>query len=98
MTPVEIARLAELPQLAYDREREAAAKRLGCRLATLNAAIAPRRHIGGAGKEGSLSAQVSRPAGAAPSGSRPARSLSSSSGRGSQSVTLVTARRNARFF
>jgi hypothetical protein len=40
---VEIARLAALPPLQYDREREAAAKRLGCRASTLDGLVARQR-------------------------------------------------------
>ena len=39
----EIARLAVLPALQYDREREAAAKRLGCRASTLDGLVAQQR-------------------------------------------------------
>ena len=39
----ELQRLAKLPPLDYDREREAAAKRLGCRVGTLDAAVQARR-------------------------------------------------------
>jgi len=39
----EIARLAGLPPLQYDREREAAAKRLGCRTSTLDSLVAQQR-------------------------------------------------------
>ncbi|MGC1891914.1 MAG: hypothetical protein WA709_38535, partial [Stellaceae bacterium] len=39
----EIARLAALPELQYDREREATAKRIGCRTSTLNRLVAAHR-------------------------------------------------------
>jgi Protein of unknown function (DUF3631) len=39
----EIARLAHLSPLQYDREREAAAERLGCRMATLDDAVRAAR-------------------------------------------------------
>ena len=39
----EVARLAALPSLQYDREREAAAKRLGCRASTLDSLVAQQR-------------------------------------------------------
>ena len=39
----EVARLALLPAMAYDREREAAAKRLGVRVSTLDAAVTQAR-------------------------------------------------------
>jgi hypothetical protein len=39
----EIARLARLPPLTYDREREAATRRLGCRVATLDEAVRAAR-------------------------------------------------------
>jgi Protein of unknown function (DUF3631)/Toprim domain len=39
----EIARLAQLPPLFYDREREAAAKRLGCRVGTLDEQVRAAR-------------------------------------------------------
>jgi Protein of unknown function (DUF3631) len=39
----EIARLARLPLLSYDREREAAAKRLGCRVSTLDEQVKAAR-------------------------------------------------------
>jgi Protein of unknown function (DUF3631) len=42
-TTAEIARLAGLPPLQYDREREAAAKRLGCRTSTLDQLVATHR-------------------------------------------------------
>jgi putative DNA primase/helicase len=44
----EIARLAKLRALQYDRERQAAAERLGCRVATLDEAVADARSEGGA--------------------------------------------------
>jgi putative DNA primase/helicase len=40
---LEVARLAALPPLDYDREREAAAKRLCCRVGTLDAAVSAAR-------------------------------------------------------
>jgi hypothetical protein len=42
-TTAEIARLAALPPLQYDRDREAAAKRLGCRASTLDKLVAECR-------------------------------------------------------
>jgi putative DNA primase/helicase len=39
----EIARLAALPPLAYEREREAAAERLGCRVSILDRLVAAKR-------------------------------------------------------
>jgi DNA-binding winged helix-turn-helix (wHTH) protein len=39
----EIARLAALPPLQYDREREPAAQRLGCRTSTLDSLVARQR-------------------------------------------------------
>jgi Protein of unknown function (DUF3631) len=42
----EIARLAKLPPFDYDREREAAAERLKCRLSTLDAAVNAARGNG----------------------------------------------------
>jgi hypothetical protein len=39
----EIARLARLPPLSYDREREAAANRLGCRVGTLDEQVKAAR-------------------------------------------------------
>jgi hypothetical protein len=39
----EIARLSRLPPLTYDREREAAAKRLGCRVGTLDEQVRAER-------------------------------------------------------
>src|SRR5262249_13455525 len=43
----EIARLAQLPALAYERERKEAAKRLGCRESTLDKLIFAKRGGGG---------------------------------------------------
>jgi putative DNA primase/helicase len=40
---LEIARLAALPPLEYDRERATAAERLGCRVSTLDAAVSAAR-------------------------------------------------------
>jgi putative DNA primase/helicase len=45
----EIARLAGLPGLQYDREREAAARELGCRVSTLDAAVRAARPKDGTG-------------------------------------------------
>lgn len=52
-----IARLATLPPLDYDREREGAAKKLGCRITTLDRQVAdargmppPTTHTGGRGR------------------------------------------------
>lgn len=52
----EIKRLAGLPRLQYDREREAAAKRLGCRTSTLDSLVAERR-----GEPGSTVSGQGRP-------------------------------------
>jgi putative DNA primase/helicase len=46
----EIARLAALPPVAYDREREAAAERLECRVSTLDRAVATERALTEAAK------------------------------------------------
>jgi putative DNA primase/helicase len=54
----EIARLAALPALQYDREREAAAAKLGCRVSTLDAtvrAVSPRN--GGTGSVAGVACQ-----------------------------------------
>src|SRR5262245_13628060 len=40
----EIARLAALPGLQYDRERDAAAERLRCRVSSLDAVVRAARH------------------------------------------------------
>ena len=40
---VELVRLAKMPPLEYDRQREEAAKRLGCRVGTLDVEVALRR-------------------------------------------------------
>ena len=49
----EIARLGALKPLAYDREREAAAKRLGCRATTLDRLVVEQRGgAAGASRQG----------------------------------------------
>jgi hypothetical protein len=48
----EIARLAALPPLQYEREREAAAKLLGCRTAILDRLVVSARGNGGAAGQG----------------------------------------------
>jgi hypothetical protein len=45
-TKAEIKRLAHLSRLDYDREREAAAKKLGCRVGTLDDEVKAHRNEG----------------------------------------------------